>query len=254
MKVGCEKTMMKVVKPRHFFLKGGRKAVLLLHSFTSNTRDVRELAKFLHVNGFSCYAPVYKGHGLPPEQLISTDPSDWWRSVEEGYYYLNREGYSQIAVIGISLGGIFALNAGQTLNVNGIITMSVPYKRDVNSLEDRLVKYARAFKQLEGKDKNKITYEIRELEKSSSKCLFDFQQHIETTMEGLEKIHQPIRIMYGELDEPLYKESAAIIYDSVCTNNKSVQGYPNSKHLMTLGNDQKIIHKDILSFLKQLKW
>jgi carboxylesterase len=246
--------MKKIVKPKPFFLKGGDKAVLLLHSFTSNTRDVRELAKFLHMNGFSCFAPVYEGHGLPPELLISTYPSDWWRSVEEGYDYLNREGYRQIAVIGISLGGVFALNVGQTLKVNGIITMSVPYKREVNSLKERLIKYARAFKQFEGKDEKGISYEIGELEKSSSKCLFDFKRHIDMTMEGLEKIDQPIRIMYGELDEPLYKESATFIYDSVCTNNKLIHGYPNSSHLMTLGNDQNLIHKDILSFLKQLQW
>jgi esterase/lipase len=29
---------------------------------------------------------------------------DWWKNVEEGYHFLNREGYSQIAVIGITLG------------------------------------------------------------------------------------------------------------------------------------------------------
>lgn len=246
--------MKKIVKPKPFFLKGGEKAVLLLHSFTSNTRDVRALAKFLHMNGFSCFAPVYEGHGLHPELLISTYPSDWWRSVEEGYDYLNREGYLQIAVIGISLGWVFALNVGQTLKVNGIITMSVLYKREVSSLKVRLINYARIFKQFEGKNEKEITYEIGELEKSSSKCLFDFKRHIDTTMEGLEKVDQPIRIMYGELDEPLYKESATFIYDRVCSNNKLIQGYPNSSHLMTLGNDQKLIHKDILSFLKQLQW
>src|SRR5690625_216619 len=145
--------MKKLVKPKPFFLRKGEKAVLLLHSFTSNPRDVKELGNFLHKKGFTCYAPVYEGHGGTPEELVSTNPSDWWRSVEEGYSFLNRQGYSQIAVIGISLGGLLALNVGQTLNVNGIITMSVPYKRDVRSLKERLINYARAFKQFEGKDK-----------------------------------------------------------------------------------------------------
>ncbi len=244
--------MKRVVKPKPFFLKGGERAVLLLHSFTSNARDVRQLGKFLNDNGFSCFAPVYDGHGLSPEQLISTHPIDWWKSVEEGYHYLNREGYSQIVVVGISLGGVLALNVGQTFKVNGIITMSVPYRRAVNTLKDRLLNYARAYKQFEGKDKKQISHEIEELEKSSSKCLVDFKNYIDTTMKSLHKVKQPIRIMYGELDEPLYKESAIYIYDRVCTNNRSIQSYPNSGHLMTLGNEQAIIHQDILSFLKQI--
>lgn len=49
-------------------------------------------------------------------------------------------------------------------------------------------------------------------------------------------------------------ESAIYIHDKVCTNDKSIHSYSNSKHLMTLGSDQKLIHKDILSFLKQLQW
>ncbi|MEH7237654.1 alpha/beta hydrolase [Bacillus sp. JJ1562] len=244
--------MMKLVKPKPFFLKGGDKAVLLLHSFTSNTRDVKELGKFLHMNGFSCYAPVYEGHGLSPEQLVSTNPKEWWRSVEEGYHFLIKEGYAQIAVIGISLGGIFALNIGQTFKVNGIVTMSVPYKREISSLKGRLLKYARAFKQFEGKDEKEISIELDQLEKSP--CLINFKNHIDTTMEGIERINQPIRIMYGELDESLYKESAIYIHDRVSTNDKSIHSYPNSTHLMTLGSDQKFINKDILSFLMQLHW
>ncbi len=31
--------MIKLVSPKPFFYKGGEKAVLLLHSFTSNTRS-----------------------------------------------------------------------------------------------------------------------------------------------------------------------------------------------------------------------
>lgn len=60
------------------------------------------------------------------------------------------------------------------------------------------------------------------------------------TMNGLNRVNKPIRIMYGELDESLYKESAISIYDRVCSNDKSIHSYPNSEHLMTLGPDQKI--------------
>lgn len=245
--------MKRIVKPKPFFLKGGEQAVLLLHSFTSNTRDVRKLGKFLNENGFTCIAPIYNGHGLSPEQLVSTHPIDWWKNVEESYQLLKREGYSQIAVVGISLGGVFALNVGQSFHVNGIVIMSVPFRREVNSLKERLLNYARAFKQFEGKDDNQLSDEIRELEKSSLNCLLDFKNHIDETMKNLDKIDQPLLIMYGELDEPLYKESANYVYDQVCSKYKIIENYPNSGHLMTLGKDQEKIHKDILAYLKQFQ-
>ncbi|MEP9406760.1 hypothetical protein ABKP09_10580 [Peribacillus frigoritolerans] len=37
------------------------------------------------------------------------------------------EGFKNIAVIGLSLGGVFALKVGQELKINGDVTMSVPY-------------------------------------------------------------------------------------------------------------------------------
>ncbi|MCY8952449.1 alpha/beta hydrolase [Bacillus cereus] len=246
--------MVKVVKPKPFFLKGGPRAVLLLHSFTSNTRDMKQLGRYLNKNGYTCFAPIYEGHGVSPEQLIKTDLNDWWKSVEEGYHFLKTAEYQYISVIGVSLGGVFALNVGQRLNTNGIVIMSVPFKRDVRSLTDRVMKFARAYKQFEGKKEKQIINEVEELETLNLESLISFENHIDVTMKELGRIKEPISIMYGELDEPLYKESAKYIHDHVSSSYRSIKSYPNSNHLMTLGKDQEIIHTDVLLFLENLQW
>ncbi len=246
--------MVKVVKPKSFLLKGGTRAVLLLHSFTSTTRDMRQLGRYLNEKGYTCYAPIYEGHGLSPEQLILKNPSDWWRSVEEGYHFLKKEGHQHIAVVGLSLGGVFALNVGQIFNVNGIVIMSVPYKREVSSLKARVLKFAETYKQFEGKEGQQITNEVDELERLPLENLISLKNYIDLTMKDLEKVNTPISIMYGELDEPLYKESAKSIQHHVSTGNKSAKSYPNSKHLMTLGQDQEVIQTDVLTFLENLQW
>lgn len=63
---------MKIVTPKPFTFKGGDKAVLLLHGFTGNTADVRMLGRYLNERGYTCHAPQYKGHGVPPEELVHT--------------------------------------------------------------------------------------------------------------------------------------------------------------------------------------
>lgn len=246
-------TMVKLVKPKPFLFKGKEKAVLLLHSFTSNNRDVRPLGRYLANNGYTCLAPVYEGHGVSPEQLMLTGPADWWKSAEDGYRFLEKEGYRHIAVIGVSLGGLLALNFGQKYDVTGIVTMSVPYRKEADALKKRVLSYGNTYKQLEGKEDAQINEEISKLKSSSFESLVSFKHFIDEIMKGLENIDAPITIMYGERDEPLYEESAAYIYDHVSSNHKYKKGYPESKHLMTLGKDKKAIHQDILSFLEGLQ-
>jgi carboxylesterase len=244
--------MMKIVPPKPFFYKGGEKAVLLLHSFTSTTMDVKKMGKYLQKNNYSCYAPLYRGHGLSAEELIRYGPSDWWQDVLNGYQFLKDEGYEKITVIGLSLGGVFALKVGQELDVNGVVTMSVPVHRKVSVLQKRIFHYAKRYKQLEGKHEEQIISEMILLQNMSIDLLVDFQQIIDETMDKLALITSPINIIYGELDEPLYKESAEVIFRRVTTNKKTMKGYPNSTHLLTLGIDINDVNKDILTFLNNL--
>lgn len=53
---------------------------------------------------------------------------------------------------------------------------------------------------------------------------------------------------------PFYEESAEIIFQNVATNQKAMKGYPNTKHLMTFGEDINDLIKDILTFLGDLTW
>ena len=92
-----------------FYFTAGKRAVLLLHGFTGNSADVRQLGRFLEKRGYTSIAPHYKGHGTAPEQLIQTGPSDWWQDVVTAYQTLVDDGYEQIAVAGLSLGGVFTL-------------------------------------------------------------------------------------------------------------------------------------------------
>ena len=246
--------MMKIVPPKPFFYKGGERAVLLLHSFTSNTIDMKKLGRYLQKNNYSCYAPLYSGHGLIAEELLTHRPSDWWQDVLNGYKLLKDKGFEKIAVIGLSLGGVFALKVGQELEINGVVTMSVPIHREATFLQKRVFHYAKGYKQLEGKNEEQINVEMKRLQNISIDSLVEFQQLIDLTMDKLALLTSPIRILYGELDEPLYKESAEVIFQSVATNQKTMKGYPNSKHLMTLGTDINDVNKDILTFLNDLTW
>ncbi|PKE25211.1 carboxylesterase, partial [Macrococcoides caseolyticum] len=96
--------MLNLKESRHMYLKVEERAVLLLHSFTGTTRDVKDLAYNLNKQGFACYVPAYKGHGLSIEAFLGYQIDDWWNQVLRSYQFLIDEGYEEINVLGVSLG------------------------------------------------------------------------------------------------------------------------------------------------------
>ena len=73
---------MKVKAPQPFTFGEGKRAVLLLHGFTGHSADVRMLGRFLEKKGYTCHAPIMKGHGgATPEELMTTGPDQWWKDV-----------------------------------------------------------------------------------------------------------------------------------------------------------------------------
>src|SRR5690606_19839490 len=133
--------------------EAGPRAVLLLHGFTGHTADVRMLGRFLEKNGYTTHAPIYRGHGLPPEDLIVTRPDEWWEDVVKAYQHLKDLGYNEIAVCGLSLGGVLSLKLAFSENIKAVIPMCAPMFFDnEQQLTTGFKAFSKEYKQLEGKE------------------------------------------------------------------------------------------------------
>lgn len=246
---------MKVVAPKPFTYKGGNKAVLLLHGFTGSTRDVKMLGKFLQQHGYTCHAPLYKGHGMEPNELIQTGPEDWWQDVIGGYNFLKAEGFKDIAVAGVSLGGIFSLRVGMELSVNGIVSMCAPMQeKSIDDLYNRVRNYATVYMKFEGKDEEQIIDVLKKFEQTPMPSLKKLQQIIIDTRQKLDLITSPILVLQGCLDDSLYKESAQIIYNTVNAEDKQLKWYEQSGHIITLDKEREKVFEDVNTFLNTLNW
>ena len=240
-----------LIRPaKELFLKGNETAILLLHSYTSHTRDMKRLAQYLNEQiGCTCYVPLYKGHGEKPEDLLETTINDWWKDAQEAYYFLRQQGYKKISVIGLSVGGIFSLKLAQEEQLEWLIVMSVPRERTAERLKQRLLDYTKAYKQLEEKTSEEIAKELLPFKELSLDSFETFQQFIHHTMDNISLISVPLAIYYGNKDDYLYEKSAQCIYENVSSNVKKVKPFPNSTHLMTLGKDKDLLFDEVLSFI-----
>ncbi len=246
---------MKIVAPKPFTFEGGKRAVLLLHGFTGSSADVRMLGRFLEKKGYTCHAPIYKGHGVPPEELVHTGPEDWWQDVLGGYEYLKEKGYEEIAVAGLSLGGVFSLKLGYTVAVKGIIPMCAPmYIKSEETMYNGVVDYARQYKKLEGKSQEQIEIEIEEFKKTPMGTLKALQELIADVRKNVDMIYAPTFVVQARHDEMINTDSANIIYNEVESDNKQIKWYEESTHVITLGKEKEQLHEDVYQFLETLNW
>ena len=218
-----------------FFFQAGPRAVLLLHGFTGSSADVRMLGRFLEKKGYTTLAPHYKGHGVEPEELITTGPADWWQDVVAAYKQLQDAGYQEIAVAGLSLGGVMALNVALNNPVKGIVTMCAPMTmRTTDVMFEGVLKYAREYRGMPS--------------------LQELREFIARTRQEIDMIYAPIFVVQATNDEVIETESANIIYNQTESLEKHIKWYENSKHVITLDQEKDQLHEDIYRFLESLNW
>ena len=141
---------MQIKLPEPFFFEEGNRAVLLLHGFTGNSSDVRQLGRYLQRKGYTSYAPQYEGHAAPPEEILSSSPFVWFKDALDGYDYIKTEG----------------------------------------SMFNGVLEYARNFKKYEGKDEATIEKEMTNFKptdtlKELQGQIQDVRDHIDEVMDPL---------------------------------------------------------------------
>ena len=246
---------MRIAQPKPFFFEKGKRAVLLLHGFTGTSADVRMLGRFLEKKGYTSLAPHYKGHGVPPEELIQTGPDEWWEDVLAGYQQLKEAGYDEIAVAGLSLGGVFSLKLGYNMPLKGIVTMCAPMSmRTTDIMYEGVLEYAGEYKKYEGKDQGTIEQEVAALRRQTMPSLSELRELIYEVRENVDHIYAPLFVVQGSLDDVIDPESANVIYDNTQSVKKAQKWYEKSGHVVTLGPEKEQLHEDVFEFLESLDW
>lgn len=238
-----------------FFFPAGKRAVLLLHGFTGSSADVRMLGRFLEKKGYTSYAPHYRGHGVPPEQLIETGPNEWWEDVVQSYQTLKEKGYGQIAVAGLSLGGVFSLKLAMNFPLKGVITMCSPMTMKTKELMFQgVIKYAKEYKKFEGKTEQQIQEEIEAIRQKGMPGLEDLRQFVQEVRNELDLVYAPVLVIQSRNDEIIDPDSAHIIYENVESLNKKLVWFEDSGHVITLSKEKQKLHEVIFEFLESLDW
>lgn len=242
---------MKIQLPKPFYFEGSKDfAVLLLHGFTGNSSDVRQLGRFLQKQDITSMAPHYEGHAEDPQNILNASPHVWWSQVVESYEELKSKDFDTIFVFGVSLGGVYALRLAAEKEVTAIATICSPmFLKADDELFESFKTYARAFKKLEGKDSETIEQEVSKYEKTN---VFDeIREVIQHTKDRLEDVYEPALVVQSKHDDVINPESADIIYDNLSSDEKDYMWLEKSGHVPTIDVEKELLFERLLEFINE---
>ncbi|MFB9973193.1 alpha/beta fold hydrolase [Allobacillus sp. SKP2-8] len=246
---------MQIKKPEPFTFEAGDRAVLLLHGFTGHSADVRMLGRFLEKKGYTTHAPIYEGHGVEPEELVGTTADQWWQDALDGYNHLKELGYDEIAVAGLSLGGVLSLKLAYQKPLKAAIPICTPVFFDnIKELSGGFKQFAKQYKQLQQKNEEQIDEEIDRLFEQSDETFDSLSKLIEEVHDHIDEIYAPTLVLQAEDDELINTDSANYIYEHVQADEKDIKWYEGAPHVITLSDYKDQVHEDVYAFLEKLDW
>ena len=242
-----------------FFFEKGPQAVILMHAYSSTPNDVRMLARALEKENYTVYAPLFKGHGTDdPEDILAASPKDWVRDAKEAIHFLKEKGYQEIAVFGLSLGGIIAtkmLVDSEPIVAGGTFCSPVVSFHSGNNVKEAFLTLVRIIKKKAGYSELEINDRMPEVERKLTNQLTELNELTKSMGNQYSEIKKPVFIAQAGQDEMINPELSIAFKESLKQAPVvDFHWYEDSKHAVTVGVDRKALQTDVSSFLKQLDW
>ncbi len=233
---------------------------LLLHGYSSHISCVDGLVPYLQEAGIVYQMPYLRGHGTRPEDLAGVHWSDWLEDAEMALRDLQKEA-DQVAVVGLSMGGLLALHLAAKLqdDVAGIVTVAAALRLQnplapgkplaiLAPLLTRIIHYW----------PNKAPYADAEAAASDrsyhrlpSDSVRTFLEYTKVVEALLPQVKAPARILQSHADGVVEPESAQIIYDRIASTDKKIIWFEKTNHEMMRDVEKEAVFAAIMQSLHE---
>ncbi len=237
-----------------FFWQGDKTGVLLIHGFTATTAEVRLLGQHLHAQGYTISGPLLPGHGTTPEALNRCRWQDWARAVETGYQELKNR-CARVWIGGESMGAVLALYlASEHPEVAGVLTYAPALL--LPPLPIALAHIVSPFLPYIKKSKGRATaadarwkgYPVHPLH-----GVVELSRLQRQVARRLPRIHQPLLIVQGRLDETIDPRSGEVMMAKCSSTHKELHWLQDSTHCLILDQDWDRAADLTLAFMKKVE-
>jgi carboxylesterase len=246
-----------LVNQPFYFAGTNKKAVLLIHGWTSVPYEVRRLGKYLNENGYTVSGPMLSGHGTVPKNLEDVSWTDWLRDLEAEYKKLKKN-FQEVYVGGTSIGSNLAIMlAKNNPDISGLVLMATPHKIKWERLAQWFAKLHLRFKKYNKKFYPPTFGVSTTITRIISYQTYPVRSAIETfdlvriSRKYLENITQPCLILQSTHDHVVSKKSAEKIYGKIKSSKKKIKYIDKAYHTFISDIKNEHVFEDILNFLNE---
>lgn len=244
--------------PKPLFSVNGRRAVLLLHAYSGSPNDVRMLSRYLESFNYTVYSPMFRGHGtLDPEDILEQSPENWWEDVQTAVAFLQEQGFEQIAVFGLSMGGIFAmklLESGESSLVGGGTFCAPIFPFDDSCVRRSFMRYSDYQLKQQAVPDLEQQARLEAMPQKLAAQLAAIQKQSDAVQAELSAIQKPVFLAQAGQDELIPASGVFQAAAQLVQTSFSLHWYPQSTHVITVGVDHKQLEQAVHAFLETLQW
>jgi carboxylesterase len=230
-------------------------AVLCLHGLTGTPYEVRPLGEALCARGFRAQGVLLPGHGASVEMLARLEHGAWVDAVRAAYRRLADE-HARVHVLGMSLGGLLALNLAADEPVASVVSIGAPLKF-AWPLPLLIGLLKRIKPMLEKKTGSDIRDPIararhpgyRHMPLASVHALIRLQAEVDAK---LGRIDAPAFVGHGALDETARPVDADSIYAALGSTHKRIEIYADSGHVVPVDHDGAALAQAVAEFVAEV--
>lgn len=196
------------------------------------------------------------GHGTKdPDELFNYGIEDWKKDGEQAYDFLRDKGYTEIAVFGLSLGGIVATHVMLNRPVRAAGTFSSPViNNERNNVPKNFMMWYEGMKQNLGKTREEIAGLKTAAEPQLETLLKGVARFVETMVPQYPDVNIPVFIAQGGDDEMIDPHLSGEYRDALKQASVDFHWYEEAPHVITTGKVGKQLQTDLLSFLSTINW
>ena len=236
------------------FLEGRNgTGILLLHGWASPADEILPLAKYLNSFGYTVSAPLLRGHGTRPEDLLGVIWKDWLEDSQKALRELNKQ-TSRVFVGGISMGGDLAILLSEDESVKGILSLGAPIRFHFHGIGKIALFFMGHFKTYRKKYYPPwIANETRNRKVYSSYPVENVKEVIrlaEATEKFLPRVTKPILIFQSGSDFLVSRRTPRIIFNRVGSQSKEIYWVKDGQHVFV---ENRKVWEKIAEFIKNIK-
>ncbi len=244
--------------PNELYIKKGKRAVLLFHAYTGSPNDVRMLARRLERENYTVLAPMFSGHGTKdPLNILNLTPDIWIEDAMKALKKLQADGYKEIAIFGLSMGGVVAttlLGKYPEIFVGGGAFCSPLSPGTTTNIYPNFLKYSEFMYKKITTSKEELEEKINMVKMPLKKQLDDILQVSNAAYSNLVNVDKPVFLAQAGQDEMIEASGVYAIGKQLSQTDHEIHWYPNSTHVITVGKERHLFEADVTAFLSHIPW